>query len=49
MNDVLNMGRRGVQNGIFGNPVREKHVSPQYRAMAEVASRENYRTGIGVR
>lgn len=28
----INAGRSGVFNGLFGNPVREKTVSPQYRA-----------------
>jgi hypothetical protein len=28
----INVGRNGVFNGLFGNPVREKQASEQYRA-----------------
>lgn len=27
----INVGRSGVFNGLFGNPIVEKKVSPQYR------------------
>lgn len=29
--EVINIGRNGVFGGLFGNPVREKKVSEQYR------------------
>lgn len=28
---TINIGRSGVFNGLFGNPIRERTVSPQYR------------------
>lgn len=29
--NTINVGRRGIFNGLFGNPIRERTVSPQYR------------------
>jgi len=31
MKGFVNIGRTGVFNGLFGNPVKERTVSPQYR------------------
>lgn len=31
MKGFVNVGRYGVFNGLFGNPVKERTVSPQYR------------------
>jgi len=31
MKGFVNIGRSGVFNGLFGNPVKERKVSPQYR------------------
>lgn len=38
---TINVGRTGVFNGLFGNPVREKKVSPQYRQHFRKVMKEN--------
>jgi len=43
MNDkwYINVGRSGVFRGLFGNPVVEKKVSPQYRQHFQKVMKEH--------
>lgn len=41
MSRHINVGRNGAFNGLFGNPVREKTVSPGYRLHIRRVMRNN--------
>lgn len=41
MKGFINIGRTGVFNGLFGNPVKEKKVSEQYREHFRKVMAEN--------
>lgn len=44
MSERINIGRKfsgGIFNGLFGNPVRETRVSPQYRTYFQMLKRHH--------